>query len=61
MIANQDHLKKVLILRPLHTKTAQEVAHILHDIFCTLGAPSVFQSDNVRQFTNSVEEELKVM
>lgn len=50
----QDHLTIFLILRPLYTKTAQEVAHILLDTFCTLDAPSVLQPDNGR-------EELKVM
>ncbi|KAJ0178394.1 hypothetical protein K1T71_006217 [Dendrolimus kikuchii] len=57
----QDYLTKFMILRPLHTKTAQEVAHIFLDIFCTLGAPSVLQSDNRRKFVNRVVEELKLM
>ncbi|KAJ0180438.1 hypothetical protein K1T71_003842, partial [Dendrolimus kikuchii] len=52
---------KIYDLRPLHTKTAQEVVHVLLDVFCILGAPSVHQSDNGREFANHVIEELKVM
>ena len=57
----QDHLTKFVILRPMQTKTAEEVTHILLDIFCILGAPSVLQSDNGRKFANRIIEELKVM
>ncbi|XP_043471318.1 KRAB-A domain-containing protein 2-like [Leptopilina heterotoma] len=57
----QDHLSKFLILRPLKTKTAEEVAHCLLDIFCTLGTPSVLQSDNGREFVNRVIEALREM
>lgn len=57
----QDHLTKFVILRPMQTKTAEEVTHILLDIFCILGAPSVLQSDNGREFANRIIEELKVM
>lgn len=37
----QNHLTKFVILRPMQTKTAKEVAHIVLDIFYILGAPSV--------------------
>ncbi|XP_072755770.1 KRAB-A domain-containing protein 2-like [Anoplolepis gracilipes] len=56
----QDHLTKFVILRPIQMKTAEKVAHILLDIFCILGASSVLQSDNGREFANRVIEELKV-
>lgn len=54
----QDHLTKFSILRPLRTKTAVEVAKEVLDIFCIFGAPSIMQSDNGREFVNSVIEEL---
>lgn len=57
----QEHLTKFLYLRPLKTKTTAEVAYNLVDIFCVIGAPSVLQSDNGREFCNSVIEELKNM
>jgi len=46
----QDHLTKFTILRPLKSKTAEEVAYQLMDIFCMFGAPFVLQSDNGREF-----------
>ena len=50
----QDHLTKFLFLRPLKTKTAHEVAEHLVDIFCIVGSPYILQSDNGREFVNSV-------
>ncbi|XP_043478772.1 SCAN domain-containing protein 3-like [Leptopilina heterotoma] len=57
----QDHLTKFIMLYPLKTKTAEEVAHCLLNIFCTLGTPSVLQSDNGREFVNNIIEALKDM
>ncbi|KAI5717175.1 hypothetical protein M8J77_001334 [Diaphorina citri] len=54
----QDHLTKFVQLRPLKSKRAEEVAHVLLDIFCAFGAPSILQSDNGREFCNRVIEEL---
>lgn len=54
----QDHLTKFTILRPLKTKTANEVAYNLTDIFCTFGAPFILQSDNRREFANHIIENL---
>lgn len=54
----QDHLTKFVILRPLKTKTALEVAHYLVDIFTTFGAPSILHSENGREFVNKVIDEL---
>lgn len=42
----QDHLTKFIQLRPLTSKTATEVAHVLLDVFTIIGAPCVLQSDN---------------
>jgi hypothetical protein len=50
----QDHLTKMVVLRPLKSKTAEEVAYQLVDIFCDKGAPRVLQSDNGREFANKV-------
>ena len=43
ILCYQDHLTKYVVLRPLKTKRAEEVAHNLIDIFCTFGAPNILQ------------------
>lgn len=55
----QDHLTKFTILKSLKTKTAEEVAYNLIDIFCIFGAPFILQSDNGREFSNKIIEALK--
>ena len=57
----QDHLTKFCLLRALSTKRAEEVAFNLVDIFTIFGAPSILQSDNGREFTNSVINNLVVL
>lgn len=57
----QDHLTKFVVLRPLKTKTASEVAKQLMDIFTLLGAPSILQCDNGREFANRIIQELANM
>jgi len=57
----QDHLTKFTILRPLKTKTAEEVAYQLMDIFCLFGAPCILQSDNGREFVNKIIKSLADM
>ena len=54
----QDHLTKFTILRPLKTKTAEEVAYQIMDIFCMFGAPFILQSDNGREFANKIIQNL---
>ncbi|QQP35498.1 Uncharacterized protein FKW44_023745, partial [Caligus rogercresseyi] len=54
----QDHLTKFVCLRPLKTKTADEVAGQLVKKFCDKGAPQILQSDNGREFANKVIEKL---
>lgn len=54
----QDHLTKYCILRPLHSKRADEVAKKLFKIFCDFGAPQILQADNGREFTAEVVEEV---
>lgn len=61
ILVYQDHLTKFVQLRPLHSKTAEEVAKVLLDIFCIFGAPSILQSDNGREFANRIVENLTSM
>ena len=55
----QCHLTKFVILRPLSSKRAVEVAFQLLDIFLLFGAPAILQSDNGSEFTAQVITELK--
>ena len=57
----QDHLTKFCILNALKTKTAEEVAYNLLNIFTTFGAPCILHSDNGREFVNKVIENLTCM
>lgn len=57
----QDHLTKFVNLRPLTSKRADEVAYTLLDVFLNYGAPGVLQSDNGREFCNSVINSLVEM
>lgn len=50
----QDHLTKFVILRPLKTKNAKEIAFNLVDIFTIFGAPAILHSDNGREFVNKI-------
>ncbi|XP_022914010.2 KRAB-A domain-containing protein 2-like [Onthophagus taurus] len=59
ILVYQDHLTKFVVLRPLKSKRAEEVAYTLLDIFTLLGAPAILQSDNGREFSNKIIENLK--
>lgn len=54
----QDHLTKFVMLKPQRSKTAGEVASNLLSVFSTIGAPTILQSDNGREFANQVVTEL---
>ena len=54
-------MTKFCILRALTSKRVAEVANQLMDIFLMFGAPHILQSDNGREFTACVIEELKGM
>ena len=54
----QDHLTKFTILHPLKSKTAEEVAYQLIDIFCMFGAPFILQSGNGHEFANKIIQNL---
>jgi len=55
----QDHNTKFVLLHPLESKLAIEVANKLLTIFLTFGAPKIPQSDDGREFVNSIINELK--
>jgi len=55
----QDHLTKFCILRPLSSKRAAEVAYQLMDIFLSIGASQILQSDSGSVFTAAIITELK--
>ena len=57
----QDHLTKCVQLRPVTLKRAPEIAYQMLDIFSIFGVPSILQSDNGREFVNSVIAELSAM
>lgn len=54
----KEHLTKFSICRPLKRKTAADVAAELLHIFLTFGAPRVLQSDNGREFTANIIDNL---
>nr|XP_012597542.1 SCAN domain-containing protein 3 isoform X2 [Microcebus murinus] len=54
----QDLHTKLSFLRSLKSKRPKEVAHALLDIFTIIGAPSVLQSDNGREFSSQIVSEL---
>ena len=53
------YLYLICILRTLRTKRLAEVAFQLMNIFLTLGATAILQSDNGSEFTTQVITELK--
>jgi hypothetical protein len=55
----QNHHTKFVFLFPLGSKRAVEVASNLLTIFLTFGAPKFLQSDNGREFINSVINKIK--
>ena len=61
ILVYQDHLTKFLKLRPVTPKRASEIAYQLLHIFSIFGAPNILQSDNGKDFVNSVITELSTM
>ncbi|KAJ8878440.1 hypothetical protein PR048_019018 [Dryococelus australis] len=51
----QDHFTKFVVLWPLKTKTADAVADVILDVFCSLEDPNILHSDNKREFCNKVQ------
>ena len=56
-----NHFTKFCVLTPLTSKRAEEVANALLQIFLTFGAPVILQSDNGREFVNSVIAEMSTL
>ena len=54
ILVYQDHLKKFVLLRSLHSKRADEVAYHLLDIFTTFLAPNIHHSDKTGDFCNQI-------
>jgi transposase InsO family protein len=55
----QDHFTKFCWLKPLKFKCAEEVAQVLYELMGTYGSPCILQSDNGKEFRNSVVYNLK--
>jgi IS30 family transposase len=55
----QDHMTKFVVLRPLKSKRATDVAMQILDIFLLFGAPNILQSDNGAEITASIISQLK--
>lgn len=55
----QDLYTKFLSLRTVEFKRVFEVASILLQIFLTFEVPKILQSDNRKEFVNSIITELK--
>ena len=54
LLVYQDHFTKFVRMHALKTKTAEEVAEVLMDIFWDMGAPTILQSDNGRELENEI-------
>ncbi|XP_068209138.1 uncharacterized protein [Palaemon carinicauda] len=56
-----EYLTKFHVIRPLKSKTAAEVTNEFLFIFMDIGAPHILQSDNGREFTAEVIQELATL
>ncbi|KRY20402.1 SCAN domain-containing protein 3 [Trichinella patagoniensis] len=61
VITYVDHFSKFCFLRPLTSKSSEEVAHNLFGVFLLIGAPAILQSDIGREFGSSLIAELKCL
>ena len=57
----QDHLTKFVQLRPVTSKLAPEIAYQLLDVLSIFDVPNILQSDNGREFVNSIIDEHRSM
>jgi transposase InsO family protein len=58
VLVHVDLLTRFIIVRPLQSKLALEVAQTLFQIWTTFGFPTIVQSDNGGEFVNSILKEL---
>ena len=61
ILVYQYHLTKFVQLGPVKSKRAPEIAYQLLYIFSIFGGPSILQSDNAREYVNSVITKLSEM
>ena len=61
LLVVKDHFTKLVYLRPLQTKSPIDVAYELNHIFCFMGYPMVFHTDNGNEFKGSVLAAIKEM
>lgn len=61
ILVYQENLTKFVQIRALKTKQAIEVAKRIYEIFLIFGAPAILQSDNGKEFCNSIINSLKEM
>lgn len=59
VLVYEDRATKFVVLKPLASRRADEVAYRLLDVFALLGAPSVLQSGDGREFSGEVIENLR--
>ena len=52
---------RFVLLRPLRTKEAHEVASVLWQLICDFGTPKIVQSDNGSEFVNAVVASLMAL
>ena len=57
----KDQRTNFMCLKPLKTEDPKEVANLLIDIFCMMGAPNVLESGNGRQFASKIVKEVKLV
>lgn len=57
----QDYLSKFVVLKPLKSKCAAEIASNLIEIYTIFGAPAILQSNDRKEFINSVINKLHAM
>ena len=48
------YLNKYVVVRPLKTKTSEEVIQYLKDVYLDMGLPDIIQHDQGKEFTSNV-------
>ena len=49
---------RFVLIKPIENKKAETIARVWNDIFTTFGYPKIIQSDNGREFVNTITKEL---
>ncbi|XP_022177600.1 KRAB-A domain-containing protein 2-like [Myzus persicae] len=61
IMSYQEHLTKYIVLKPLKSKSTEEIAYNLIDICTLFGAPAILQSCSGKKFVTSVINKLHVI